>query len=820
MAQQLLSALAYLHRNNITHRDVKPDNILINSLNPLDVKLTDFGLSKMVDTEQTFLRTFCGTLLYCAPEVYTEYAEYDDSGLRSRGKRARRVPGQRYSHAVDIWSLGGVLFYCMTGAPPYPVKNGISYSELLHKIMTELLDIRPLDQHSISESGIDFLCRMLQRRPENRATVEELEDHPWLGGTTIEASQSFDEITDEEDVLEPSQYQYQEIEYEDDRVSDSMGEESEKENGNYTFGRGTQPPRLFGEVGVSAVGSSGAVPETHLNLPVANSNGTGGGSGGGGGGSSSNFEGQVDEAYDSGDSAATLIKHRPLFRQETSVSIDHGQSADQLQSLVEDVASQSLGGSESITKIPNASIYSTASMDFNASKRKPPSSLEASDEYDGGGTPIGKPTIKRLKSEGFMDELSDEAILERKLLAAMPPIKRSGSGRQIDGPVSKRQFWEQDRKTWHLNYPEMTQLQYDAFAQAARDRNEQFCPSNTLLWNLAMKYFPPVSASERLNGRMSTPTPLRRSSEEDVAMEFPPTALPAEDVVPDMPDTQIVVPVQEDGQSRAIGLIDSDSTCCIQGISCPITDSLVSFGRGPENTVIFEPKTEPRVPKYAFKILLWKEGYDPAKDPAKVPHPWARGSTADADSYHFWISSKATLGIRINGLTLPSYDAKNPSAPSVHWTKIHNGDTLVVWGGQDSTQQTKLIFRCFWGGSAHPRRDTQRLEMASAAVADKLDAACQRTERRIRDVAEKRDRIHEAKMEDQERVRRIDFERQRSRAFEQNRLEAIEFLAARPGLVSRMASPASVATPTLYASRLQTTMIRLSPEKDAIRSGR
>ncbi|PNP53935.1 hypothetical protein THARTR1_05622 [Trichoderma harzianum] len=842
MAQQLLSALAYLHRNNITHRDVKPDNILINTLQPLDVKLTDFGLSKMVDTEQTFLRTFCGTLLYCAPEVYTEYVEYDDNGIRSRGKKARRVPGQRYNHAVDIWSLGGVLFYSMTGQPPYPVKSGISYSELLHKIMTEMLDIRPLDQYSISSSGIDFLCRMLQRRPENRATVEELDDHPWRAGTTIEASQSFDELTDDEDYLDPPpQYQthvYQTYEHvdDDDRVSDSMGEEEEegdnekgkgKENGNYTSDRGTQPPRLFGEVGASAFVNSGAVPEQHLNLPVTNRNGVSGGGGSGGSSSSSNFEGQVDEAYDSGDSAATLVKHRRIFRHDTSVSIAHHQSADQLQSLVEDVASQDLNGTGSVIRhVESSSLYLTAaSTDFNTSKRKPPS-VEASDEFD--STPTGKPTIKRLKSEVYTDDLSEEAVEECKLLARMPPIQRSGSGRQIDGPVSKTLFWEQDRKTWHLNYPEMTQLQYQAFVQAARDRAEQFSPGKTPLWNLAMKYFPPVGPAERQSGRINSPT-VGQSPDEDVVMDFPPTAVqPDEDAEPFIPDSQnLVVPVQKETQARAIGLIEPDKSSCIQGISCPMTDSLVSFGRGLENTIVYEERTDTRVPKYAFKILLWKEGYDPAKDTTKTPPPWARDSTPDKDSYFCWISSKATNGIHINGHALPSSDVKNPAAASVHWARLYAGDTLLVWGTPDAKLQTKLVFRCFWGGSARPRPDQHKLglEFADASLAEKLDAACLRTEKRIRDVgeklAEKRSRINDAKAEDRERVRRIDFERERSHAFEQNRLEAIELLASRQGASSRKSSPASVAPTTMYHSnRLQSTMIRLSPDKDTLRSVR
>ena len=79
---------------------------------------------------------------------------------------------------------------------------------------------------------------------------------------------------------------------------------------------------------------------------------------------------------------------------------------------------------------------------------------------------------------------------EESLLAQVPPI-RPLTDRLIDEPAPKSFFWDpRHKKSWHLRYPEMTQLQLDAFFSAAEAR-EEFTPGGTPLWALAMKYFPP-----------------------------------------------------------------------------------------------------------------------------------------------------------------------------------------------------------------------------------------------------------------------------------------------------------------------------------------
>ncbi|KAJ3018873.1 hypothetical protein HKX48_002579 [Thoreauomyces humboldtii] len=91
---QMVEAVSVLHSKDIIHRDLKPDNFLITE-DAQTVKLADFGLAKVAGTD-TFM-TFCGTPQYLAPEV------------QSKGV---------YDTRVDLFSLGGILFFMLSGTRP------------------------------------------------------------------------------------------------------------------------------------------------------------------------------------------------------------------------------------------------------------------------------------------------------------------------------------------------------------------------------------------------------------------------------------------------------------------------------------------------------------------------------------------------------------------------------------------------------------------------------------------------------------------------------------------------------------------------------
>lgn len=97
--KQLFHGIKYLHERNIVHRDIKPENILLTDKD-LHVKLADFGLAKIIG-EESFTTTLCGTPSYVAPEILADSKQ------------------RKYTKAVDIWSLGVVLYICLCGFPPF-----------------------------------------------------------------------------------------------------------------------------------------------------------------------------------------------------------------------------------------------------------------------------------------------------------------------------------------------------------------------------------------------------------------------------------------------------------------------------------------------------------------------------------------------------------------------------------------------------------------------------------------------------------------------------------------------------------------------------
>eukprot|EP00826_Nyctotherus_ovalis_P061634 TRINITY_DN878_c0_g2_i1.p1 TRINITY_DN878_c0_g2~~TRINITY_DN878_c0_g2_i1.p1 ORF type:complete len:146 (-),score=26.09 TRINITY_DN878_c0_g2_i1:432-869(-) len=98
IAHSLATALFYLHSYGIVHRDIKLDNVLMTDCtDSADSKLMDFGLSKMIGPNEHCKEPF-GTVGYAAPEV---------------------IGGKSYDKAVDIWSLGVVVYILLTGTTPF-----------------------------------------------------------------------------------------------------------------------------------------------------------------------------------------------------------------------------------------------------------------------------------------------------------------------------------------------------------------------------------------------------------------------------------------------------------------------------------------------------------------------------------------------------------------------------------------------------------------------------------------------------------------------------------------------------------------------------
>lgn len=150
--RQILSAMEYCHSMNVTHRDLKLENILLDDRR--NIKLIDFGFATCFPNDRK-AKIFCGTPSYMSPEIV-----------------ARK---DYYGPPADIWALGVLLFVMMSGSYPF---KGRDDKDLYRKIIRGQFEIPQV----ITAAPRALIHRMMSVDPSRRPSVKELLSDAWLNG--------------------------------------------------------------------------------------------------------------------------------------------------------------------------------------------------------------------------------------------------------------------------------------------------------------------------------------------------------------------------------------------------------------------------------------------------------------------------------------------------------------------------------------------------------------------------------------------------------------------------------------------------------------
>ncbi|XP_043216019.1 phosphorylase b kinase gamma catalytic chain, skeletal muscle/heart isoform-like isoform X3 [Amphibalanus amphitrite] len=161
--KQLFEALLHVHDKSVVHRDVKPENILLDD--NLDIKLTDFGFARILRPGEE-LYDLVGTPGYLAPELL-------------RANMIETAPGYRFE--VDTWACGVVMYTLLVGCPPFWHRKQMV---MLRNIMEGKFTFGSPEWDDVTDAPKDLISRLLTVDPARRITVREALQHPFFHRVT------------------------------------------------------------------------------------------------------------------------------------------------------------------------------------------------------------------------------------------------------------------------------------------------------------------------------------------------------------------------------------------------------------------------------------------------------------------------------------------------------------------------------------------------------------------------------------------------------------------------------------------------------------
>jgi serine/threonine protein kinase len=675
MSAQVFDALSYLHKKKITHRDIKPDNILLADLDPANftIKLSDFGLSKVVSNDETFLKTFCGTLLYCAPEVFPQYDSQTPRQGRKRARRGNSMGPQKfhsYSQSVDIWSYGAVLWFALCLQPPFEGVADATGDGMFNKIMMTSLDTTELHRKRVSQDAIDLMLEMLNTDPSARPSPGYCLGHGWFGVNkhTVEgAARAGEEGGLHVIAEEHEQPSFAKLSLEEQNgFKDSQNSELDFHSGDFKFFdprkskrfkseviayrnadgsmiasspemmfdqmpisqiaserqaiTSTANPKLFGEISQSALESSGALGAAQ----------------------------QTTEAY------------------ESSTKSRGSSNGDNFREAKDLIASPSLLGAESMVREMHVGSPCKPHVEspYHSGSSPGPDALEPT-------TPNSP-----LHAESGAEQQSPATITPR-------PVNQSTFSRRIRLEISPSFFYDtNDPSTHNIEYASKVSG-YDFSTRQSSLKSESSTRSDG--------QGPPTRRAPEGSHGSSTRGPVTQGSTTDQDDDNYQTEPTADDTTqgglsePGPSDcAQFLKPPPRVG--RLASTVDSHT---LKGpVTLNLSSRLTTWGRAPSNTQVYPDPTDTRVGKRA--LMLWFH----AKDIEKVPEgddSWTR-----LPGLHCIISTESSAGVFVNGVHL-----KRGEEGKRQFGRLYSGDEVVVW--KEAGKALKFSCEFFQGESKEMR---------------------------------------------------------------------------------------------------------------------